>query len=108
MTAATAGRTLPWDWYHGTIPDNVHVAASAYVETTFSFYLLRSEQPDAVTIGEGASTYLGTMFDVGRHGRVTLGHYALVHGARIICETEVTIDEYALISWKVVLLRSSV
>ena len=106
MTAATAGRTLPWDWYPGTIPDNVHVAASAYVETTFSFYLLRSEQPDAVTIGEGASTYLGTMFDVGRHGRVTLGHYALVHGARIICETEVTIDEYALISWNVVLMDS--
>jgi carbonic anhydrase/acetyltransferase-like protein (isoleucine patch superfamily) len=102
--SAAAGRTLPWDWYAGTIPANVHVAASAYVETSFSFYLFRSERPDGVTIGEGASTYLGTMFDVGPQGRVTLGHYALVHGARIICETEVTIDEYALISWNVVLM----
>jgi acetyltransferase-like isoleucine patch superfamily enzyme len=82
------------------------VAASAYIETTFSFYLFRSERPDAVTIGEGASTYLGTMFDVGRRGRVALGDYALVHGARIICETEVTIDDYALISWNVVLMDS--
>ena len=103
---ATPGRTLPWDWYAGTIPANVQVAASAYIETTFSFYLFWSERPDAVTIGEGASTYLGTMFDVGRRGRVALGDYALVHGARIICETEVTIDDYALISWNVVLMDS--
>jgi acetyltransferase-like isoleucine patch superfamily enzyme len=106
MSAPPAGRTLPWDWYKGTIPPNVQVAASAYVETTFSFYLFRSERPDGVTIGEGASTYLGTMFDVGPHGRVSLGPYALVHGARIICETAVTIGEYALVSWNVVLMDS--
>ena len=57
-------------------------------------------------IGEGASTYLGTMFDVGRQGRVTLGDYALVHGARIICDAEVSIADYALISWNVVLMDS--
>lgn len=102
----TADRTLPWDWYAGTIPSNVQVAPSAYIETTFSFSLFRGERPDAVSIGEGASTYLGTMFDVGRHGRVTLGSYALVHGARIICDAEVTIDDYALVSWNVVLMDS--
>ena len=59
-----------------------------------------------MTIGQGASTYLGTMFDVGRQGRVTLGDYALVHGARIICDAEVTIGDYALISWNVVLMDS--
>lgn len=106
MTAMAADRTLPWDWYRGTIPVNVTVAESAYVETTFSFLLFRSERPDAVTIGDGASTYLGTMFDVGRHGRVTVGDYALVHGARIISEADVTIEEYALISWNVVLMDS--
>lgn len=103
---ATAGRTLPWDWYPGTIPPNVRVAASAYIETTFSFTQFRGERPDAVTIGEGASTYLGTMFDVGANGRVALGDYALVHGARIICESSVTIDDYALVSWNVVLMDS--
>jgi carbonic anhydrase/acetyltransferase-like protein (isoleucine patch superfamily) len=103
---ATAGRTLPWDWYPGTIPPNVQVATSAYIETTFSFTQFRGERPDAVTIGEGASTYLGTMFDVGPNGRVALGAYALVHGARIICESAVTIGDYALVSWNVVLMDS--
>jgi acetyltransferase-like isoleucine patch superfamily enzyme len=35
---------------------------------------------------------------------VTLGEYALVHGARIICDAEVSIGDYALISWNVVLM----
>jgi hypothetical protein len=106
MTGMTVDRTLPWDWYPGKVPSNVTIADSAYVETTFSFQQFRSEREDGATIGAGASTYLGTMFDVGRHGRVSLGAYALVHGARIICEAEVTIEDYALISWNVVLMDS--
>jgi acetyltransferase-like isoleucine patch superfamily enzyme len=97
-------RTLPWDWYPGTIPENAVVDETAYVETTFSFHLYRSEEPGGVRIGRGASTYLGTMFDVGPRGRVTLGEYALVHGARIVCDAEVEIGDHALISWNVVLM----
>jgi len=99
-----AARTLPWDWYPGTIPDNVRIDETAYCETSFSFYLYRSEQPGGVTYRRGASTFLGTMFDVGPRGRVELGEYALVHGARIICDTEVLIGDYALISWNVVFM----
>lgn len=97
-------RTLPWDWYPGTIPENVVLDETAYVETTFSFYLYRSEAPVGVQFGRGASTYLGTMFDVGPRGRVSLGNYALVHAARIICDAEIEIGDYALISWNVVLM----
>jgi acetyltransferase-like isoleucine patch superfamily enzyme len=99
-----AGRTLAWDWYPGTVPENVVLDETAYVETTFSFYLYRSEQPVGVRIGRGASTYLGTMFDVGPGGRVRVGEYALVHGARIVCDAEVEIGDYALVSWNVVLM----
>jgi carbonic anhydrase/acetyltransferase-like protein (isoleucine patch superfamily) len=101
---SSTARTLPGDWFPGTIPDNVAVSETAYVETTFSFQFLRSHRPDAIRYGRGASTYLGTMFDVGAQGRVTLGDYALVHGARIICDAEITIGDYALISWNVVLM----
>jgi acetyltransferase-like isoleucine patch superfamily enzyme len=100
------GRTLEWDWFPGTIPENVWVEESAYVETTFSFFLYRSQAPVGVRIGRGASTYLGTMFDVGPRGRVSIGDFALVNGARIICEDQVEIGDYALISWNVVLMDS--
>ena len=97
-------RTLSWDWFPGRVPENVFIHETAYVETTFSFRFLRSQQARAVEYGQGASTYLGTMFDVGPNGRVTLGKYALVHGARIICDSEVSVGDYALISWNVVLM----
>jgi acetyltransferase-like isoleucine patch superfamily enzyme len=99
-----SGRTLEWDWYPGTIPHNVVIDETAYVETSFSFYLYRSELAGGVKYGRGASTYLGTMFDVGPRGRVELGDYALVHGARIICDAEVIIGDFALISWNVVFM----
>lgn len=100
----TSGRTLAWDWYPGRIPENVIADETAYIETSFSFHLFRSQQPGGVQYGPGASTYLGTMFDVGPQGRVTLGLCALVHGARVICDAEVSIGDYALISWNVVLM----
>jgi len=100
----TTARTLSWDWFPGRIPDNVVVHDTAYVETSFSFQFFRSTHPEGVVYGPGASTYLGTMFDVGPAGRVTLDEYALVHGARIICDAEVQIGAYALISWNVVLM----
>ena len=102
----TADRKLPWDWYAGTVPENVTLHDEAYVETTFSFHLYRSGLPGGVEIQRGASTYLGTMFDVGPKGRVRLGEFALVHGAHIICDQEISIGDYALISWNVVLMDS--
>ena len=99
-----SARTLSWDWYPGTVPDGVELHDTAYVETTFSFLLYRSEQRPGVVYGRGASSYLGTMFDVGPCGRVRLGDFALVHGARIICDAEVVIGDHALISWNVVLM----
>jgi acetyltransferase-like isoleucine patch superfamily enzyme len=100
----SAGRRLPWDWYPGTIPGNVVIDETAYLETSFSFHFFRSELPGGVTFRRGASTYLGTLFDVGPKGRVDIGEYALVHGARIICDAEVIIGDYALISWGVLFM----
>ncbi len=96
--------TFPWDWYGGSVPACACIDDTAFIETSYSFSMCRSRLSDGVRIGKGSSTYLGTMFDVGPAGRVTIGNYALVHGARIICDAEVTIGDYALISWNVVLM----
>lgn len=101
-----ADRTLPWDWYPGTIPENVAVDRTAYIETTFSFLLFRSGKPAGVKIDRGVSSYLGTMFDVGPQGQVGIGEYALLHGVWIICDAAVEIGSYALISWNVVIMDS--
>lgn len=100
------GRTLPGDWHPGVIPENVLIDETAYVETSFSFTEYRSQIAIGVQIGRGSSTYSGSMFDVGPVGRVRLGDYVLVHGARMICDAEIDIGDYTFISWNVVLMDS--
>ena len=104
MSLAVANRTLEWDWYGGTVPENVVLEKEAYLETTYSFLHYRSQVREGVRLGEGSTVYLGTMFDVGPGGRVSLGRCALLHGAWIICDAAVEIGDYALISWNVVLM----
>ncbi len=104
MNVALPNRKLAWDWYDGTIPENVELDEQAYLETTYSFLHFRSRVPRAVSIGHAATVYLGTMFDLGEHARVRVGRFALVNGAWIICDAEVEIGDYALISWNVVLM----
>ncbi len=99
-------RTVPGDWHQGTIPANVEIHEDAYLETSFSFHLYRSEADVGVRYERGAHTYLGTMFDVGPAGRVRLGENALVHGVRIICDDRVEIGDHAMLSWNVVLMDS--
>jgi acetyltransferase-like isoleucine patch superfamily enzyme len=99
-------RTISGDWHPGTIPGNVVFDDTAYIETSYSFLLFRSEAPVGARIGRGASIYKSTMLDVGPAGQVTIGDFALVHGSRIICDAAVTIGDYALISWNVVLMDS--
>ena len=99
-----ADRTLPWDWYPGRVPENVFVHDDAYLETSYSFELFQSQAPKAVEIGAAASIYLGVMFDLGENARVRIGEYVLMNGARIICDSEITIGDHSLISWNVVLM----
>jgi acetyltransferase-like isoleucine patch superfamily enzyme len=97
-------RTLPWDWYAGRVPDNVTLHDEAYLETTYSFQLFRSRASEAVRIGRGSSIYLGVMFDLGPQARVNIGDFTLMNGTRIICDTEISIGDYCLISWNTVLM----
>jgi len=111
MTAAATrfervggARAIVADWYPGTVPDNVRIHPTAYVGSSHSFLRCRSERAIAVDVGPGASLCDGTTLDVGPHGVVRLGAYALVNGARIFCDTEVEIGDYALVSWDVVVM----
>ncbi len=106
MSVATSSRTLPWDWYEGTIPENAVLEGEAYLETTYSFLHFRSQLPEAVRIGHGTTIYLGSMFDLGLRARVSIGQFAIIHGAWIICDSQVQIGDYAMISWNVVLMDS--
>ena len=101
---ARAGRRLPWDWHPGVIPANVVIDETAHVETSYSFLAFRAHAAVGAEIGPGASTYGGTMFDVGPRGCVSVGRCVMVNGAQIVCDERVEIGDYVLISWNVVIM----
>jgi acetyltransferase-like isoleucine patch superfamily enzyme len=99
-------QTLPWDWYDGTVPDNVVLEDTCYMETSQSFQLFRSRREIGLRMGAGAAAYTGAMFDVGPAGVVEIGRYAMLNSVWIVCDAKIEIGDYALISWNVVLMDS--
>ena len=99
-------RVIEGDWYDGAIPAGVDADATAYIGSSYSFVRYASELPVGVQIGRGASLCDASSVDVGPGGCVRLGEYALVTAARIICDAEIDIGAYALVSWDVVLMDS--
>lgn len=102
--STSGARVLSWDWYAGTIPDNVEIGDGAYIETTHSFTRYCSERAVGARFGEHSSLYKTSMLDVGPSGHFSLGRYSLVQGARIVCDAEVRIDDYVMVSWKVLIM----
>jgi acetyltransferase-like isoleucine patch superfamily enzyme len=104
MSTGTA-RILATDWYPGTIPANVTWDPTAYVGSSYSFGRFRSEEWVAVRVGRAASLCDGAVLDVGPHGRVTIEDHAIVtETARIVCDGEITVGEYALIAWNALVM----
>lgn len=99
-------RVIENDWYAGAIPAGVRVDETAYVGSSYSFARYASEQPVGVQIGRGASLCDASSVDIGPRGVLKLGEYALVTAARIVCDAEIEIGAYALVSWDVLLMDS--
>ena len=98
------GWRLPGDWYPGTIPDNVIVDPTARIGSSHNFARFRSVLPVAGIIGRGAS--LDAILDVGPEGKITIGCYAMVTTPYILCDREIEIGNYSMISWNAVLMDS--
>jgi acetyltransferase-like isoleucine patch superfamily enzyme len=73
-------------------------------DTSFRQIRERLRQDQALQVGRGTSLYLGVMFDLGQDARMKIGSFVLMNGARIICDSEITVGDHCLISWNVVLM----
>lgn len=99
-------RVIEGDWYPGSIPQGASIDPTAYVGSSYSFERYRSELPVGVEIARGASLCDASSVDIGPRGVVRLHEYALVTAARIVCDAEIEIGAYALVSWDVLLMDS--
>jgi carbonic anhydrase/acetyltransferase-like protein (isoleucine patch superfamily) len=91
------------DWYEGKLPENIEIAGSAYIETSYSFLRFRSRRKPGLTVGEGAALY-APVLDVGAEGWIEIGARALISSARLISDTEMIIGEMTMIAWGAVVM----
>lgn len=99
-------RVIQGDWYAGSVQFGAQIDATACVGSSYSFVKCHSELPVGVQLARGASLCDASSLDVGPRGVVRLGEYALVTAARIICDFEIDIGDYALVSWDAILMDS--
>ncbi len=101
MPTNVLDRRVEHDWYHGEVPVNVVFDDGFWLETTQVFRFCKSTQNPAVRFGKYCSVYAGCSFAVKGQGRCTVGDYTLMNGVMVMCEEEITIGSYCLISWNV-------
>jgi acetyltransferase-like isoleucine patch superfamily enzyme len=89
------------DWWQPPVPENIVFEDGFWLETAQVFRFCKSTQNPAVKFGKYCSVYAGCSFAVKGKGRCTIGDYTLLNGALLMCEEEITIGNYCLISWNV-------
>jgi acetyltransferase-like isoleucine patch superfamily enzyme len=97
------GRHLPHDWYAAPVPDNVQLGERSWIYSSYAFLHYHSRQKVGVRIGHDTGVYIGTMFEVGRHGRVQIGDLSTLVGPIINTHGTVTIGSYVFIAHEVVI-----
>lgn len=101
MPTNVVNRRVEGDWYNGEVPPNVEFGDGFWLESAQVFRYCKSTRSPAVRFGQYCSVYCGCSFAVKGRGRCTVGDYTLLNGALVMCEEEITIGRYGLISWNV-------
>ncbi len=99
---------LPYDWFPEPLPPNVVIGEQSHLHSSYAFVRYRSERPCGLRVGHDTGVYVGTTFDLGPHGEVEVGDYCTLVGPIISTNGRVTIGDYVLISYEVVMADSFV
>ena len=93
--------TLEHDWFPGAVPDNVILGEGTWLHSTFAFRHYRSTRPIGLATGRHVGMYIGTLFDLGNEGELTIGDYTMLGGVVVSTNGRVAIGSYTLLSYDV-------
>ena len=94
---------LAHDWVLQDLPPNVILGPRSWLYSAYAFLHYRSRADVGVSIGSDSGIYHGTFFELGEHGRVTIGNFCTLVGPKIITDGSVVIGNYSLIAHDVVI-----
>lgn len=94
------------DWYPGSLPPNVVLEESAYLETAYSFTSFHSEMEDGFVMGFASGSYAFGNYLVGKEGSVNIGKYVILNSANIICNEKISVGDHCMLGWGTVVCDS--
>ena len=94
------------EWWPQAVPDNVEMGPGSHLYSSWAFLHFHSRRQPGLSIGRETGIYMGTMFDVGLDGSVSIGSCGAIAGPVISTRVSVTIGDHALISYGVTIADS--
>jgi len=92
-------------WDSGELPPTVRVGVNTRINGPHAFRRIRAAAPDALVVG-AHTTLDGVQFSIGTHARVTIGNYCCLTAVVIMSECLISIGDYVLIGFNVVVADS--
>ncbi|GAA4452757.1 hypothetical protein GCM10023189_16670 [Nibrella saemangeumensis] len=96
-------RFLVNDWYGRSIPANVTLADSVYLDGTYTFGEFFSEGMPGLSIGTASGIYDNARIIAGRQARIEIGDYTVINGSLLYCNEHLVIGSHCMISWNTVI-----
>jgi acetyltransferase-like isoleucine patch superfamily enzyme len=100
-------RRLEYDWFPGTISDNIVMGTDVYVDSAFGLVSFFSERNPGMRMGRASGLYDRATIISGPEGVTEIGEFVCLNGTYLICNREITIGSYALLSWGCVITDTS-
>lgn len=90
-------RRLEYDWFPGTISDNIVLGPCAYLDSAFGFASFFSERDPGMRIGRATGLYDRATIISGPQATIDVGEFVCLNGTYLICNREITIGSHALL-----------
>lgn len=93
-------------WDYATLPPNVRVGPSCWIERRSSFERFRSVRNPGLVLGRGVRVFTWTTFNVEPTGLVEIGDESILVGPVFMCAEHVHVGERVVISYGVTIADS--
>lgn len=99
------GKTIPGDWFAGTIPSNIKVGENTVVDSSFCFKHYFSSLPVGLHVGNNV-TFWRTSLAAEENACIEIGNYCYIANASLVCSQRISIGNYVFIAGGVTIADS--
>jgi acetyltransferase-like isoleucine patch superfamily enzyme len=100
-------RRVESDWFDGAVPENIEFGPDTYLDSSFCMVSFRSELEPGMRVGRASGLYDRATVISGPGAYVEIGEFVCLNGTYIICNSQVTIESHALLSWGCIITDTS-